>query len=94
MGHRMKNRIYVGNLSYEVTTESLRTAFAECGDVRDVQIVVDRDYGRSRGFAFVTMASEAEAQYATSRLNGAIVDGRALRLSIADESHSRGGQTS
>ena len=55
----MNNRLYVGNLSYEVTTEALRVCFAECGDVADTHMVTERDTKRFRGFAFVTMATEA-----------------------------------
>jgi RNA recognition motif-containing protein len=81
----MNNRLYVGNLSYDVTTDSLRTAFAECGDVGDLKIVTDRETGRARGFAFVTMGTDAEAAYAIERLNNSMLDGRALRVSVAEE---------
>ena len=55
----MKNRLYVGNLSYDATSDSLRTAFAECGEVTDLKVVTDRETGRARGFAFVTMKTDA-----------------------------------
>jgi RNA recognition motif-containing protein len=88
----MKNRLYVGNLSYEVTTDRLRECFAEVGAVTDTHVVMDRDTGRARGFAFVTMATEAEANNAVSQLNGAMFEGRALRVNVAeDRPQSRGG---
>jgi RNA recognition motif-containing protein len=85
----MGTRLYVGNLSYDSTVESLRSAFAEAGTVTDVHVVTDRETGRSRGFGFVTMGSEAEAQNAITRFNGAVVDGRSLRVNEAEE--RRGG---
>jgi len=85
------NRLYVGNLSYYSTADSLRETFAECGEVTDVHIVQDRESGQSRGFAFVTMASDAEASAAISRLNGAMLEGRALRVNEAEERQQRGG---
>lgn len=87
----MNNRLYVGNLSYDVTTESLRQAFAECGSVGDLHIVTDRETGRARGFAFVTMGNEAEATYAITRMNNSMLDGRALRVNLAEERPARGG---
>lgn len=90
----MNNRLYVGNLSYDVTTESLRAAFAECGEVGDLKIMTDRETGRARGFAFVTMNNEAEAAYAIERLNNSMLDGRAMRVSIAEERGARGNDSS
>jgi RNA recognition motif-containing protein len=80
----MNNRLYVGNLSYDVTNETLRACFAECGEVSDMHVAMDRDTGRSRGFAFVTMKTDAEASQAISQLNGAMFEGRALRVNIAE----------
>ena len=87
----MSNRLYVGNLSFRATSDSVRTAFAGFGDVTDVQVVEDRETGQSRGFAFVTMGSAAEAVKATSEMNGALLDGRPLRVNEAEERQSRGG---
>lgn len=81
----MNNRLYVGNLSYDVTSDALRTCFAECGEVTETHVVTDRETGRARGFAFVTMKTDAEAQNAISQLNGAMLDGRALRVNVAEE---------
>ena len=81
----MNNRLYVGNLSYDVTTEGLRACFAEVGEVTDTHVVKDRDTGRARGFAFVTMMTEAEATNAIQQLNGAMFEGRALRVNVAEQ---------
>ncbi len=80
----MSNRLYVGNLSWSSTNDTLRDAFAQCGDVTDVHIVSDRETGRSRGFGFVTMATDAEAQRAIETMNGASLDGRPLRVNEAE----------
>ena len=87
----MGNRLYVGNLSFNATSESVREWFAGCGTVTDVHVVTDRETGRSRGFAFVTMSTDAEAQKAISETNGAMMDGRSLRVNEAEERPSRGG---
>jgi RNA recognition motif-containing protein len=87
----MGNRLYIGNLSYNATTDSLREAFSACGEVTDVHIVQDRDSGQSRGFGFVTMGSDSEAAKAISMLDGSSLDGRSLRVSEAQERQSGGG---
>ena len=79
----MGNRLYVGNLSFNATSESVREWFAGCGTVTDVHVVTDRETGRSRGFAFVTMSTDAEAQKAISETNRAMMDGRSLRVNAA-----------
>lgn len=81
----------MGNLSYDVTTEALRACFAECGQVEDTHVVKDRETGRARGFAFVTMTTDAEAQHAISQLNGAMFEGRALRINVAEQRAMGGG---
>ena len=80
----MNNRLYVGNLSYDVTNESLRSCFSECGVVSDLHVATDRETGRARGFAFVTMSTDAEASHAMAQLNGAMFEGRAMRVNIAE----------
>jgi RNA recognition motif-containing protein len=87
----MGNRLYVGNLSFQSTTESVRTAFAAHGEVTDVQLVTDRETGQPRGFGFVTMGSADQAAKAISAMNGATLDGRALRVNEAEERPNRGG---
>ncbi len=88
----MKNRLYVGNLAYHTTEDALTQAFAADGrQVSSVQIMIDRDSGRSRGFAFVEMANDADAQSAIDALDGAELDGRNLRVNEAQERRPRGG---
>ncbi|MCC7066425.1 MAG: RNA-binding protein [Planctomycetes bacterium] len=90
----MATRLYVGNLSFQTTEDSLRAAFEGDGrQVTDVKIMLDRDTGRSRGFAFVEMATEQDAQGAIQALNGADVDGRPLRVNEAQprQEGGRGG---
>ena|SRR5579883_2532384 len=74
----MATKLYVGNLSYETTDQDLQSLFAESGNVNSAQVVTDRYSGQSRGFGFVEMGSEDEAQKAIAALNGRSVGGRAL----------------
>jgi len=85
----MGNRLYVGNLSYDSNKESLRAAFSQFGEVTDVHIVTDRQTGQSRGFGFVTMSSQTEADMAMQSMNGADLDGRRLRVNEAEERPQR-----
>ncbi|MHC4651366.1 MAG: RNA recognition motif domain-containing protein [Planctomycetota bacterium] len=78
-------RIYVGNLSFQTTEQTLSDLFAEHGKVEGVSIITDRITGRSRGFAFVEMADSAEAKAAMEALNGREFDGRPLRVAEAKE---------
>lgn len=78
----MKN-IFVGNLDFHATEESLRSLFERYGTVNSARIMTDRETGRSRGFAFVEMANEGEADQAISALNGYMMDGRALNVNEA-----------
>jgi RNA recognition motif-containing protein len=87
----MGKRLYVGNLSYGVTEADLREVFAEAGDVVDVKVVLDRDTGRPRGFAFVELASDGEATRAIEQLNGRELQGRAMNISEARERTGGGG---
>jgi RNA recognition motif-containing protein len=87
----MNNRLHVGNLAFDTTDETLRSAFADCGEVLETKIVNDRETGRSRGFGFVVMATAEAAQQAISRMNGAEVDGRPLRVDEAVDRPRRSG---
>lgn len=87
----MGNRLYVGNLSYNTTRESLESAFAVAGEVCDVAMPTDRETGRPRGFAFVTMGTSQEANTAIAQLNGSMLDGRSLKVNEAQERTSFGG---
>ena len=75
--------IYVGNLSYQMSETELRDAFAAFGEVSSVKILMDRETGRSRGFGFVEMPNQSEAETAIAQLNGKDVGGRALRINEA-----------
>jgi RNA recognition motif-containing protein len=85
-------RLFVGNLSFNTMEDDLIAAFEQDGrKVESAQIMVDRDTGRSRGFAFVEMANDADAQAAIQAMNGVELDGRALRVNEAQERQQRGG---
>ena len=75
--------IYVGNLSYGMSEDELRQAFSAFGEVSSVKILMDRETGRSRGFGFVEMPNQSEAEAAVAQLNGKDVGGRALRINEA-----------
>ena len=79
----MSNKLYVGNLSFNTSESDLATLFSGAGTVSEASIVNDRETGRSRGFAFVTMSTAAEAQVAIERFNGADLDGRDLTVNEA-----------
>lgn len=79
----MENKIYVGNLPYTVNEDSLTKHFEQYGTVSSAKIIMDRDTNRSKGFAFVEMASESSAQDAISSLNGAELEGRSLKVNAA-----------
>mgnify|MGYP001086385478 FL=1 len=79
----MDAKLYVGNLSYDTTEESLRRAFAQAGTVVSVDIIKDRDTGRTKGFAFVTMTNQQEAENAIKLWNGKSLDNREIKVNIA-----------
>lgn len=79
----MSTRIYVGNLPYTATNESLADLFALYGEVSEASIIQDRDQGRSKGFGFIQMDDDAAAWTAVARLNGMVLDDRALRVAKA-----------
>jgi cold-inducible RNA-binding protein len=87
----MSNRLYVGNLSFNTIEDSLQAAFSRFGEVSEVKVVMDRETGRSRGFAFVSMADAEGARAAISQMDGSMLDGRALRVNEAEERQQRGG---
>ena len=89
----MGKKLYVGNLSYNVTDSDLEQLLAQHGTVQSAQVIQDRDTGRSKGFGFVEMGSDAEAQAAIAALNGQEHDGRALTVNEAKpkEDRPRGG---
>jgi cold-inducible RNA-binding protein len=87
----MNNKLFVGNLSFNTTENDLQDAFAAHGTVLEANIMMDRATGRPRGFAFVTMGTDEEAQKAISAMNGASVDGRALTVNAARPREERSG---
>ena len=84
-------KLYCGNLSYEVSAADLEKLFSEFGEVRDAQVVADRDTGRSKGFGFVEMSSDAEAQSAIDGLNETMQNGRPLTVNEARPRENRRG---
>ncbi len=89
-GSDKEMNIYVGNLSYQTTEEELRAAFGNHGKVNSVAIITDRVTGKSKGFGFVEMASDQEAREAISRLDGAEIAGRRIRVNEARPRAERG----
>jgi RNA recognition motif-containing protein len=87
----MGKKLYVGNLTYGVTDSDLQRMFAAHGAVQSAQVIMDRDTGRSKGFGFVEMGSDAEAQAAVTALNGKEVDGRSLTVNEARPKTEGGG---
>jgi len=91
----METKLYVGNLAYSTTENELKDLFAQAGNVSEVVLIKDRSTGRSKGFAFVTMSSQAEVEAAIQMFNDHDLDGRPLKVSIArpkeERSDSRGG---
>jgi cold-inducible RNA-binding protein len=87
----MGNKLFVGGLSFNTTDDGLKEGFARFGEVTDAKVITDRDTGRSRGFGFVTMGSAQDAQKAMEKMNGALLDGRPLKVNEAEERPNRGG---
>jgi cold-inducible RNA-binding protein len=87
----MSIKLYVGNLSFQTSSEDLRDLFAQAGTVESASVVEDRDTGRSRGFGFVEMASREEGEAAIQQLNGKEIGGRNLNVNEAKPREDRGG---
>ncbi|MEW5957788.1 MAG: RNA-binding protein [Chloroflexota bacterium] len=85
----MEVKLYVGNLSYATTEADLRTLFAKAGEVVSVAMIKDRDTGDSKGFAFVEMSTQVEAEKARSMLNGLYLNNRELKVSLARPQEDR-----
>lgn len=88
----MGKKLYVGNLSYDMTDRDLHQRFEPHGTVASAQVIMDRDTGRSKGFGFVEMGSEAQARAAVAALNGQEVNGRPLTVNEARPREERGSQ--
>jgi RNA recognition motif-containing protein len=87
----MSMKLYVGNLSFNTSTQDLTELFGTVGTVQSTNIIEDRETGRSRGFGFVEMSSKEEGQNAISQLNGKEIDGRELKINEAKPQENRGG---
>ena len=85
----MGKKLYVGNLPFSATDQSLGATFAQCGTVESSKVIMDRDTGRSKGFGFVEMSSDAEAAAAITKMNGQDNDGRAMTVNEAKPMVSR-----
>ena len=79
----MGRKLYVGNLPFSATEQTLQDTFSQCGTVDSVNVITDRDTGQSRGFGFVEMSSDGEAQKAIQELNGSSLDGREITVNEA-----------
>ena len=86
----MSRKLYVGNLPFTATEQSILTKFAACGTVESVKLITDRDTGRSKGFGFIEMGTESEARAAIETLNNTDFDGRPLRVNEAKPQKKRG----
>lgn len=87
----MGSKIFVGNLAFKTTRDQVETLFSDVGELKDVFLPTDRETGRPRGFAFVEFESEEKAQEAIDRFNGHELDGRPLRVNIAEDRPRRSG---
>ncbi len=90
----MSNKLFVGGLSWNTTTEELQQAFAACGDVVEAKVITDRETGRSRGFGFVTYQDGESANRAIAELDGSTLDGRTIRVNEANERPARDNRSS
>ncbi len=87
----MGTKIFVGGLAWATTDDSLRAAFEHLGEVTDSKVIMDRDTGRSRGFGFVSFAESSSCQQAIETMDGAVIDGRSVRVNEAQERQGGGG---
>ncbi len=81
--------MYIGNLAYDVTEDDLKNAFSEFGEVSSVKIIIDKFSGRSKGFGFVEMPSNSEADQAIKALNGKVLNGRSIKVNQAEAKRKR-----
>ena len=85
----METKLFIGNLSHESTEQDLRTMFAEAGTVGSVEVIMDKSTGKPKGFAFVTMSTQVEAEKAISMFDGKEVNSRALKVNVSKPRESR-----
>ncbi len=86
----MGRKLYVGNLPFSADNQTLQNLFGQCGAVESINLITERDTGQSKGFAFVEMASNSEAQKAIEKLNGTSLDGREIKVNEAKPRATRG----
>jgi cold-inducible RNA-binding protein len=91
MKREMSKKLFVGSLSWDTNDESLRSAFSDHGEITEAIVISDRDSGRSRGFGFVTFADDEAADKAVAALNGTQLDGRTIRVDVAQAKERSGG---
>ena len=89
--NKMSRKLYVGNLSFSVTEQSLNDTFSQCGNVESAKLIMDRDSGRSKGFGFVEMSSDEEAKQAIEKFDGQDNDGRPMKVNEAKPMEPRRG---
>ncbi len=87
----MTKKLFVGGLSWNTTDDGLRSAFEQFGEIVEAKVITDRDSGRSRGFGFVTYVDDESASSAINQMNGAQLDGRAIKVNEAEDKGPRGG---
>jgi cold-inducible RNA-binding protein len=87
----MSKKLFVGSLSWDTNDAGLREAFAAHGEIEEAVVISDRDTGRSRGFGFVTFADDAAADKAVAAMNGTELDGRTIRVDVAQQKNRGGG---
>lgn len=92
LGAQVATTLYIGNLPYSASEETLRSLFSQAGAVDNVRLPTDRVTGRPRGFGFVEMASDADAEHAIQMFNGYYLDGRQIRVNLAEERAPRAGR--
>ena len=87
----MESKLYVGNLSYNVSEEDLRTLFSQAGEIKEISLIMDRETRRPKGFGFVEMTNQVDAEKAIQMFNEYEIDGRKLAVNIARPREERGG---
>jgi len=87
----MSKKLFVGSLSWDTNDQGLQEAFAQFGEITEAKVITDRDSGRSRGFGFVTFSDDEAADKAISEMNGFQLDGRPIRVDVAQDRRSGGG---
>ncbi len=87
----MGNKVFIGGLSWNTDNDGLRQAFEQFGDIEDARVITDRETGRSRGFGFVTFGTSDSAQTAISQMDGTELDGRNIKVNVAEDKPRGGG---